>query len=78
MCCVALLYDRIADAQESRIQAAKRSKLGSAAPPVFNLLMFRNRLFRLRNVQIWAVLFWIVVVLLIFTNSVFKLQNVQI
>ena len=32
----------------------------------------------LRNVQIWVVLSWKLVVLLIITNSVFKFQNVQI
>ena len=55
MGCAALLCRRFADAQESCTQAANRSKMGSAAPAVFNLLMLRNRFFRLRNVQIWAV-----------------------
>ena len=52
MGCAALLCGRFADAQESRIQAANRSKIWSAATPVFNLLMLSNRLFRLLNVQI--------------------------
>ena len=55
MGCVALLCGRYADDQESRIQAANRSIMGSAVPLVFNLLMLRNRLFTLRNVQMWAV-----------------------
>ena len=55
MDCAALLCVRFAVAQNSCIQAEKRSKMWSAAPAVFNLLMLRNRLFRLRNVQIWAV-----------------------
>ncbi len=55
MGCAALICGRFAEAQESRIQAANRSKMGSAAQPVFNLLMLRNRLFSLRNVRIWAV-----------------------
>ena len=37
---------RFADTQESRIQAENRSKMGSAVPAVFHLLMLRNRLFR--------------------------------
>ena len=52
--------------------------MGSVSSNEFDLLIPRNRVFRLRNVQIWVVLSWMVVVLLIFTNSVFKLQNVQI
>ena len=28
---------------------------GNAVPPVFDLMMLRNHLFRLRNVQMWAV-----------------------
>ena len=55
MRCAALLCGRFADAQESRIQPANRTKMGSAAPLVFNLLMLRNRLFRLQNIQMWAV-----------------------
>ena len=55
MGCAALLCGRFADAPDSRIQAANRSKMWSAVPPVFNLLMLRNRLFRLRNVQLWPV-----------------------
>ena len=58
MGCAALQFGRYADAQESRIQAANRSNMGSAAPPVYNLLMLRNRLFGLRNIQIWAVTKW--------------------
>ena len=53
---VALLCGRFADAQESRIQAANRSKTWSAATQVLNFLMLRKRLFRLRNVKIWVVL----------------------
>ncbi len=55
MGCAALLCGRFADAQDSCIQASNRSKMGSAALAVFKLLMLRNRLIRLRNVQIWAV-----------------------
>ena len=40
---------RIAGALESRIQAESRSKMGSALPPMFDLLMLRNHLFRLRK-----------------------------
>ena len=43
-----------------------------------DLLILRNRIFRLGNVQICVVLSWMLVILLIFTNSVFKLQNLQI
>ncbi len=50
----ALLCRRFADAEESCIHAANRSKMGSAAPEVFNLLMLKNRFFRLRHVQIRA------------------------
>ena len=41
-------------------------------PPcyVVDLMVLRNRVFRLRNVQIYVVLSWKVVVVLIFTNSV--------
>ena len=46
---------RFPDAQESLIQAANRSKIGSDVPPDFDLLMLGNRLFRLLNVQMWAV-----------------------
>ena len=49
MGCADLLCGRFAFAQESRIQAANHSKMVSAAPPVLNLLMLKNRLFRLRN-----------------------------
>ena len=45
---------------------------------MFDLLILRNCVFRLRNEEMWLVLSWKVVVLLIFTNPVFKLQNVQI
>ena len=55
MGCAELLCVRFAAAQEPRIQAANHSKIGSAVPAVFNLLMLRNRLFRLRNIEIWAV-----------------------
>ena len=53
--CYALLGGRFADDQKSRIHAANRSKMCSASPPLFNLLMLRNRLCRLRNIQMWAV-----------------------
>ena len=32
--------------------------MGNALPPVFDFLMLRNRLFSLRNVQMWAVPSW--------------------
>ena len=45
---------------------------------VVDFLIPKNRVFRLRNVQICVVLFWNEVVLLKFTNSVFMLQIVEI
>ena len=46
---------RFADAQEYRIPAENRSKMRSAVPPVFDFLMLRNILFRLRILQMCAV-----------------------
>ena len=66
------------DAKESRIQAENRSKMGSAVPPVLDLLMLRIRLCRFRNVEMWAVPSWKDFDLLILRNRVFWLQNVQI
>ena len=47
---------RLADAQELRFQAAKCSEMCSAIPKGVDLLMQRNRVFRLRNFPIWAML----------------------
>ncbi len=69
---------RFADSQESCFEGWKRSHMGFFALLFGRLLISRNRVFRLRNVQILLLLSWKMVVLLIFTNSVFKLQNVQI
>ena len=69
---------RFADTQELCFEAWKRRILVVSPCYVVDILILRNRVFRLRNVQIWEVLSWKVVFLLIFTNSGFKLQNVQI
>ena len=45
---------RFADAQESRIQTSNLSKIGSAVPPLCDLLMLRNGLYTLLNVQMCA------------------------
>ena len=52
--CAALLCRQFADDQVSCIHAANHSKMGNAVPPVFNLSMLRNRVFRLGDVQISA------------------------
>ena len=67
-----------ADAQESRIQAAKRWETGNAVPQGVVLLMIRNRIFRLRIVQIWAVPPWKGFDLLMPRNRVYSLGNVHI
>ena len=46
---------RIANAQESSFQGAKRSNKAVQSSNEVDLLMLRNRIFSLRNVQIWAV-----------------------
>ncbi len=69
---------RFADTQELCFEAWKLCIMLVQPFYVVNLLILTNRVFRLRNVQIWVVLSWKVVVRLIFTNSVFKLQNFQI
>ena len=75
MCSAIMKRLRFAYTQESCFDAWKRSHMGCY---VVDLLIPKNRVFRLRNVQIWVVLFWKKVVLLIFSNFVSKLQNVQI
>ncbi len=45
---------------------------------MFDLLMFRNSVFKLQNVQIWAVPTCKGVYLLIVRNGIFRLRNVQI
>ena len=52
--------------------------MGSAFPPVFILLMLRNRLFTLRNVEMWAVPSCMDFDLLIVRNRVFRFPDVQI
>ena len=52
-----LQEERLATAQESRFQAAKRSDMRSASCKKVDLLMFRNRVFRMRKLiygQCWA------------------------
>ena len=46
---------RFADAQESRFLTSKSSNMGSSSCYVVDLMMFRNSVFILQNVQIWAV-----------------------
>ena len=78
MCSAVMKGLRFTDTQESCFEAWKRSHMGYSALLCGDLLILKNRVFSLRNVQIWEVLFWKVVVLLIFSNFVSKLQNVQI
>ena len=52
-CCPATIS--ICDSQESRIQSANVSKWGVLSRKGVDLLMFRNRLFMLRKVQMCAV-----------------------
>ena len=68
---------RFADTQELCFEAWKRSYNACSDLLCGQFSVLRNRVFRLRNVQIWVVLSWKVVVRLIFTNSVFKQQNLQ-
>ena len=67
---------RLDDTEESFFELGKGHIRVLPLCYIVDLLILKNRVFRLRNVQIWVVLSSII--LLIFTNSVFKLQNVQI
>ena len=62
---------RFAAAQESRFKAWVR-------PAVVDFLMFRNCLYKLRNVEIWAVQKYKGFYLLIARNGVFRLRNCEI
>ena len=58
MGCSALLCCRFVDFQESRFQDSKRQNIDSAVLEVTVLLIFRNSVFVLQNVQIWTVSNW--------------------
>ncbi len=47
-------WGRLATSQKSRFQAAKRSVWAVPSSKKIDLLMLRNRVFMLRNVQIWV------------------------
>ena len=47
---------RFADAEEYCIPVENHSKMRSVIPPVFDLLMLMNNLYRLRKLQMWAVM----------------------
>ena len=66
---------RLANFQESRFQAANRSDMNSALYKRVDLLMLRNRVFRLRIVQICKALSSNEFVLLILRNRVFRVQK---
>ncbi len=61
---------RIADIQEICLRLGNVHIWLVPSCYIVDLLILRNRVFRLRNIQICVVLSWKVFVLLIFTNSV--------
>ena len=70
MGCSSLLCGRFADSQESRFQASKRSNIGVLFWKGVVLLIFRNSVFMLQNVQICTVSKCNVVYLLIVVNGI--------
>ena len=78
MCSAVMKLLGFADTQESCFEAWNRSHMGFSTLLCGRFADSRKRVFRLRNIQIWVVLSWNVVILLIFRNSVFKVRNVQI
>ena len=69
---------RFADTQVSCFEVCKRSHKGCAALLVVHLLMLRNLVFMLRNIQICAVPSWKDFDLLIPRNRILRLRNVQL
>ena len=69
---------RFATEQESRFQAAKRLDMRSASFKKFGLLMLRNRVYRMRNADIWAELSSNEFDLLMVRICVFRLAKVHV
>ena len=67
----------LVDAQELRIELAKRLDMGIATWKDFDLLIIRNRVLRLGNVHVWVVSLFYVVNLLMLRNRVLRLRIVQ-
>ena len=67
-----------ADVQESRIQAAKRSEMGSAVRKGVGFLMLKNCVSSLQIVQIWVIPSSKGVDWLLHRNRVFRLRDVLI
>ena len=75
MGCSSLLCGRFADSQESRLQASKRSNMGVLFWKEVVLLIFRNSVFMLQNVQICNVSKCNGVYLLIIINGILAAKS---
>ena len=77
MVCAELQGDLFVDCQEWYFQGAKLKDKSTISCKRVDLLMLRNSVFRVRNVEIWAVLSSNEVDLLMHRNRVFRLRNVE-
>ena len=75
MGCAVHQWGWFADAQEKRIQAAKRSEMGSAVRKGVGFLMLKNCVSRLQIVQIWVIPSSKGVDWLLHRNRLFRLRN---